>query len=670
MAARGRPKRERPEQDEARLCLARSLHETVKTETGYPPRSGEEWTALLRAAARGIEAMQAARPALPAEESPPGLWDALTWLARREGFAVARGNTSGTGSLTRWDRQYISVSTDLGQPQAEQALAHELGHLLMHQAPWLPADISTAGCRGTRKLEADSVASIVTTWLGLEPPVSSWPSTASWAGSDPRARPEVAIDVAVGRILQAAVTITAHLSTTLFSTPIQAADTPQPELDPVSRPPAEVYQALADAERFYLASLKRGWAPGYLASRGLSTGTIARWRIGYAPARWTALASHLRSAGHDDDTIEAAGLARRSSRGTLIDYFRDRVMLAIRDEHGQVAGFIGRAHPSAAGKVPKYLNSPDTAAFTKGSLLFGLHEVRDQLAAGALPVIVEGPFDVIAVTAAGPQRYAGIAPCGTALSSRQAGALARVLNVTDPLIILALDGDRAGRTAALRAWDILRTVTTRVAAAVLPAGRDPAEILHGDGAAALTGILRQARPLAELVIDAHLDQWTDRLRFAEGQVAALRSAALLIARTLPVGTTENILRMNALRQLNAAGDQAGLVACPQLPVIARLLPEAAASQVARAADRLGVDFSEVITEVANAVADEATDPKGPAVPVPHDQSRLGLTGDRPASPVSLTAGSFPDPPHSASRTKHLRPARAGAIQARAKPKVV
>src|SRR6185437_12666799 len=120
----------------------------------------------------------------------------------------------------------------------------------------------------------------------------------------------------------------------------------------------------------------------------------------YAPARWTALASHLRSAGHDNATIEAAGLARRSSRGTLIDYFRDRVMLAIRDEHGKVTGFIGRAHPAAPGKVPKYLNSPDTVAFTKGSLLFGLHEARDQLTAGALPVIVEGPFDAIAVTAA------------------------------------------------------------------------------------------------------------------------------------------------------------------------------------------------------------------------------------------------------------------------------
>jgi DNA primase len=640
MAARSRHQRERPDDEHVRLV--RSLHDRLKTEAPDPPRTGEDWHALLRTAARLIASRQPTGPGLPADELSAELWEALTWLARREGFAVYRGNTGDIASLTRWDRKYISVSTDLGGREAEYALAHESGHLLMHRAPWLPADDPTASCRGTRKLEADSVAFIVTEWLNQEPPPSSWPSTASWAGSDPRANPDAAIDATVARILRAAVTITSHLSTTMFSTQPDAADAQQPEPEPVARPPSEIYQILAAAEQFYLASMKRSWAPAYLTARGLSKDTIERWRIGYAPARWTALITHLRAAGHDDDTIEAAGLARRSSRGTLIDYFRDRVMLAIRDERGQVAGFIGRAHPSAGSKVPRYLNSPDTAAFTKGSLLFGLHEARDQLAAGAVPVIAEGPFDAIAITAADPRHYAGIAPCGTALTSRQAAALARTVNASDPLIILALDGDRAGRTAALRAWDVLRAVTSRTAAAVLPAGRDPAEISQADGAAALAGLLRQARPLAELVIDAHLDQWADRLRFAEGQVAALRSAALLIARTLPADTTKKILSSNALRQPSAVGGQLDLVAGPQLPDLARLLPPAAASQVARVADRLRVDYSEIIAEVANAVVTEAADPKGPAAPGLKDQPRPSRADD--AGPVPLATGSFPDQP--------------------------
>src|ERR1039457_4522154 len=111
-------------------------------------------------------------------------------------------------------------------------------------------------------------------------------------------------------------------------------------------------RVLLDAERFYLGHLNCSWVPGYLESRAFGQATAAQWRIGYAPAGWTALMSHLRSAGHDDPAIEAAGLARRSSRGTLIDHFRDRVMLAIRAEDGTIAGFIGRALPDAGPTVP------------------------------------------------------------------------------------------------------------------------------------------------------------------------------------------------------------------------------------------------------------------------------------------------------------------------------
>ena len=90
-------------------------------------------------------------------------------------------------------------------------------------------------------------------------------------------------------------------------------------------------------------------------------------------------------------------------------------MLAIRRPDGTIAGFIGRARPGTGPGAPKYLNSPETAAYKKGDVLFGPHEARERLARGALPVIVEGPFDAIAVTVA-DTRYAGIALCGTALS--------------------------------------------------------------------------------------------------------------------------------------------------------------------------------------------------------------------------------------------------------------
>ena len=135
------------------------------------------------------------------------------------------------------------------------------------------------------------------------------------------------------------------------------------------------------------------WVPAYLRKRGIGAATMGEWHIGYAPRGWTTLTGYLRRRGHEDDAIQAAGLARISSRGTLIDHFRDRVMLPVHDEHGRLAGFIGRARPGADPSVPKYLNGPETSTYKKGDLLFGLHHARDHPARGATPVIVEGPFE-------------------------------------------------------------------------------------------------------------------------------------------------------------------------------------------------------------------------------------------------------------------------------------
>src|SRR5205823_2389121 len=140
---------------------------------------------------------------------------------------------------------------------------------------------------------------------------------------------------------------------------------------------------------------------------------------------------------------------------------------AIRRPDGPIAGFIARARPGSGPGAPKYLNSPETATYKKGDVLFGLYEARERLARGAIPVIVEGPFDAIAVTLA-DARYAGIALCGTALTSRQAAALGGLANLRDAGVLAALDGDRAGRDAAAKAYDILRLATTRAVAVVLP----------------------------------------------------------------------------------------------------------------------------------------------------------------------------------------------------------
>lgn len=185
-----------------------------------------------------------------------------------------------------------------------------------------------------------------------------------------------------------------------------------PVTEPTAQPSARTSRILQHGTSTAPSSAAAG-RPGYLNSRGISAAIAAEWHIGYPPRGWTALTDHLRRLGHGDDEIESAGLARLSSRGTLINRFRDRVMVPVNDEHGSLAGPIGRAHPDAAAGVPKYLNSPETAGHKKGSLLSGLDRARRALAQEATPVIVEGPFDAIAVTLADPSRHAGLAPCGT-----------------------------------------------------------------------------------------------------------------------------------------------------------------------------------------------------------------------------------------------------------------
>ena len=371
---------------------------------------------------------------------------------------------------------------------------------------------------------------------------------------------------------------------------------------------------------------------------------MEEWHIGYAPGGWTALTSYLRGRGHHDDAIQAAGLARISSRGTLIDHFRDRVMLPVHDENGALAGFIGRARPGTGPDVPKYLNGPATSTYNKGDLLFGLHHARAHLARGATPVITEGPFDAIAVTLADPRHYAGLAPCGTALTSRQAAALSRAADLRHTGVLVAFDDDPAGRKAAVRAYEILRPISDRLQSVTL-SGKDPAEILETGGAATLRTILQdRVRPLSAVVIDAHLEPWERRLRDPEGPLLAMRSTAALIAGLLPPEIAGAIRRITRDKELLTLDEHLRPVANPELPQIARALPADTIYQIIRTAGRLGItDCSEVLAEVANAVTRNTARPEG----VRHD-----------AAP-QLAGKSFPDPPSAMPFSTGLAAVRPG-----------
>jgi DNA primase len=606
----------------------------------------------------------------PPGQAPAGLWDALCWLARREGFAVERENGAPADGTTFWAARRIRLLPGLTGEQANWALAHQLGHILLHNAPGgHPPGTTTTGCTGVRKAEADSIAYITCARHGVTASAQlAYP--ASWAGTDPRAQPAATILTAGHRITTAAASIIRHTDRILHGddpTPVpaprqqpaaphtrsrqdaatsrQAATTPATrpaEPLPPARPSPSILAVLRDAETYYIGQLTRSWAPAYLTSRGITEAAARDWHIGYAPAGWTALTDHLRSLGHDDREIREAGLAKPSSRGTLIDIFRDRVMLPVHDAGGALAGFIGRAHPRAGPDAAKYLNSPETAGYKKGNLLFGLHHARAALSHGATPVIVEGPFDAIAVTTADPGRLAGLAPCGTALTSQQADLIGQAADLDRTGIVVAFDGDPAGHRATLRAHSILLPLTQKLQTALLD-GKDPAEILQHHGPDTLRSILHDRRePLSAVLIDARIESYNPRLDDPVSTYLAMLKVAVLIADLLPEETARHVRRITAGRELQIVDDQLRHVDNPELAEIVRILPADTAYQTVRTAAKLDFDVSDVLTVVANAVTLGARCPKGqePALRDTRERTRPAL---RP-EPSRLAGTSFPLPP--------------------------
>jgi DNA primase catalytic core len=262
------------------------------------------------------------------------------------------------------------------------------------------------------------------------------------------------------------------------------------------------------------------WGQAYLADRfGQDLTGDQRIRPGQAPAGWTGLVNHLRSRGVTTDEMTAAGVATLASTGRLIDRFRDRVIFPI-IHNGEILGFVGRRHPEVTDTDnggPKYLNTADTPLFHKGAQLFGANEV--DVAAGGIPVIVEGPMDAIAVTLASGGRYIGVAPLGTSLTDEQASQLAAIGK--NPIV--ATDADITGQVAAERDFWILTAYRLDPRYARLPEGTDPADLLALNGSTALTSVLDHAGPLGERLVEERLARLPpDQARLEAARVVAAR----------------------------------------------------------------------------------------------------------------------------------------------------
>lgn len=271
---------------------------------------------------------------------------------------------------------------------------------------------------------------------------------------------------------------------------------------------AEKAKGLAEvcgaAAKYYQAMLHRAdgrEAMDYLRGREITDAQIEAFGIGFAPAGRHALKDYLLNKGFTDDVLVEAGLViKPDDGGASYDRFRNRIMFPILGARDRVIAFGGRAlDPNARAK---YLNSPETPLFHKGSVLYNFTNARAAAAEDKAPLVVcEGYMDVIALWGAGIKR--GVAPLGTALTEDQLAMLWR--SSDEP--VLCFDGDSAGVSAAHRSIDRALPMLKPGASlnfAFLPEGQDPDDLIRAEGAGAMNAVLDKARPLVDVLWDREI----------------------------------------------------------------------------------------------------------------------------------------------------------------------
>ena len=387
----------------------------------------------------------------------------------------------------------------------------------------------------------------------------------------------------------------------------------------------------------------------FLGGRAFGPEEAAHFGVGYAPSGWDGLANMLRSRGFTEHELVASGLCGQGGAGgsRIYDRFRDRLMWPIRDVTGATVGFGGRRLSEEDAAVPKYLNTPETAIYHKGQVLYGLDLAKRDIARHHRVVVVEGYTDVMAAHLSGVTT--AVATCGTAFGADHVRIVRRLLgDAADPSagviagnrarggeVVFTFDGDAAGQKAALRAYGEDQHFAAQTFVAVDPHGYDPCDLRMAEGNDAIPRLLERRVPLFEFVVRTCLADLD--LDTAEGRVRGLRSAAPIIA-----GIRDRALRREYTRRL------AGWLGMPDSEAVAGVW---ASQRTDPALLRTGVVAPEV--EWTEAMAELAV----PALLVTGDRpgaARVGHEGlevvGRLANPLVTTA-LVPGGAHDVRRTR-------------------
>ena len=287
----------------------------------------------------------------------------------------------------------------------------------------------------------------------------------------------------------------------------------------------------------------------YLQQRGLSEEIIRRFEIGFAPNAFDTVLKQFGSSAEETQKLLDTGMLSRNENGKVYDRFRHRIMFPIRDKRGRVIAFGGRV---MGDERPKYLNSPESVIYHKGSELYGLFQVLQQDENPTSLLVVEGYMDVVALAQFGVNN--AVASLGTATTSEQ---IQQMFRVTEQ-IICCYDGDRAGRDAAWRAFENALPYLydgRQLKFIFLPDGEDPDSFIRQQGKVQFEQYVQEAaKPLSEFLFDSLLAQVD--LSSQEGK-SKLASLAVPLINRIPGEMLRIYLR-------NLLGQKLGLLDPSQL----------------------------------------------------------------------------------------------------------
>jgi len=225
----------------------------------------------------------------------------------------------------------------------------------------------------------------------------------------------------------------------------------------------------------------------YLEKRGIESGSVEKYKIGYAPAGWDSLNRFLTKNKFSQGEQAQVGLITQSkNKGRFIDYFRERIIFPIFNYQGKIIGFGGRVLRET---LPKYINSPETLIYKKGNSLYNINFAKEHIRRNKRVIIVEGYTDVLIAQKYGFEEV--VASLGTALTIKQIEILKRLTNSA----LIAYDSDLAGNMATLRSLDLMLKAGMEVKVINLPSGYDPADFIGKKGKEAFQSLVDNALSL-------------------------------------------------------------------------------------------------------------------------------------------------------------------------------